>query len=184
MLCCAVLCCAVLCCAVLCCTVLYFTVQGQGGFGYIRTHFPQGTVTYTWCCKLRCLCNSCLLCREFLSQVHYAWADCKQGAGLSSEGHQPLGQCPAADREEVWQALYALHSLYEVSPLLPRTTAHFLAPPLLGLHQVPTLPSLQSTHRVANSSHLLLTNTDTTNRVSTPAQLQTAAVRSTQHNQR
>lgn len=58
------------------------------------------------------LCD--LLCREFLSQVHYAWAD-KPGAGLNSEGHQPLGQCPAADRKEVWQALYALHSLYEVS---------------------------------------------------------------------
>ncbi|KAL3147502.1 hypothetical protein ABBQ38_014558 [Trebouxia sp. C0009 RCD-2024] len=51
--------------------------------------------------------------REFQSQVQYPWADSKQGAGLRSEGHQPLGQCPAADRDEVWQALYALHSLYE-----------------------------------------------------------------------
>lgn len=61
---------------------------------------------------LRLTCD--LLCREFQSQVQYPWADGKQGPGLSSEGHQPLGQCPAADREEVWQALYALHSLYEV----------------------------------------------------------------------
>ena len=53
--------------------------------------------------------------REFLSQTQYAWADSKQGAEHSSEGHQPLGQSPAADREEVWQALYAMHSLYEVS---------------------------------------------------------------------
>ena len=56
-----------------------------------------------------------LLGREFVSQASYAWTDSKQASDESSEGHQPLGQCPAADREEVWQALYALHSLYEVS---------------------------------------------------------------------
>ena len=50
-----------------------------------------------------------------MSQKDYAWAASSTRAGQSSEGHQPLGQCPQADREEVWQALYALHSLYEVT---------------------------------------------------------------------
>jgi len=52
-----------------------------------------------------------------MSQKDYAWAATSTRAGQSSEGHQPLGHCPQADREEVWQALYALHSLYEVTLL-------------------------------------------------------------------
>ncbi|KAL0039031.1 hypothetical protein WJX77_005730 [Trebouxia sp. C0004] len=51
--------------------------------------------------------------RDFMSQKDYAWVASSTRAGQSSEGHPPLGHCPQADREEVWQALYALHSLYE-----------------------------------------------------------------------
>lgn len=52
-----------------------------------------------------------------MSQKEYAWAASSTRAGQSCEGQQPLGQCPQADREEVWQTLYALHSLYEVKNL-------------------------------------------------------------------
>jgi hypothetical protein len=64
-----------------------------------------------------------------MSQKDYAWAASSTRAGQSCEGQQPLGQCPQADREEVWQTLYALHSLYEVK-LLDFFVSSFLFTPL------------------------------------------------------
>ena len=75
--------------------------------------------------------SCCLGCRTFLSEREYAWVAASTGTGQSSEGHQPLGYCPAADREEVWQTLHALHSLYEVCFCLSETppSLPFLPPP-------------------------------------------------------
>ena len=63
-----------------------------------------------------------------MSQKDYAWAASSTRAGQSCEGQQPLGQCPQADREEVWQTLYALHSLYEVTLLVFSASSFHFTP--------------------------------------------------------
>ena len=77
-----------------------------------------------------------VVCRNFVSQRPFAWAPAATGQEPQSEGQQPLAPSPAADREEVWQTLYALHSLYEVGVTHPTPRT------LLGAYPVPDLRSI------------------------------------------